>query len=98
MRTLLGSFLVYLVIKLFLLSVASVVSFLLRWLFPTVDIGMGLLIGLLATGMTLHFLGRLTSWLRWYSLVDDRIEPDFSPPPVMIVEPPTRRRGRRPRS
>lgn len=98
MRSLLGSFLIYLVIKLFLLSVASAVGFLLHWLIPTIDLGIGLLIGLLATGMTLHFFGRLTSWLRWYSLVDDRIEPDFSPPPVMIVEPPTRRRGRRPRS
>ncbi len=98
MRSLLGTLLIYLAIKLFLLTVASVVGFLLHWLLPTIDIGIGLLIGLLATGMTLHFFGRLTSWLRLYSLVDDPIEPDFLPPPVVIVEPPTRRRGRRPRS
>lgn len=94
MRDLFVPFLLYLAIKIVLLAIAGVVGFLLRWLVPSIDVGMALLLGLLLTGMTFHFFSRLISSLQTYQVDDELFEPDLSTPPMMIIPPPAPRRGR----
>lgn len=51
--------LVYLVINLFLLGLGLGLGFLLHWVLPTVDLGVGILIGVVTTGFATHFFVRL---------------------------------------
>jgi len=51
--------LLYLLIKLLLLAVGVGIGFLLRWLWPEVDLGIAMLIGVVATIGAVHFFGRL---------------------------------------
>lgn len=56
---------VYLLIKIVLLGIGIGIGFLLHWMLPTVDLGMGILIGVTATGIAIHFFIRL-----WASLIE----------------------------
>jgi hypothetical protein len=58
--SILGGFIIYLLIKLFLLGVGIGVGFLLHWLIPAIDVGIGVLFGVIATGCSLFF-GRLST-------------------------------------
>lgn len=93
MRSFLGGLLFYLLIKLFLLGVGIGVGFLLHWLLPAIDLGSGVLIGVVATGLTLHFFGRLLA------LVDSEPEPVLSPETMQrityLIDPAPPRRSRR---
>ncbi|MEJ7618201.1 MAG: hypothetical protein WKF30_14835 [Pyrinomonadaceae bacterium] len=51
--------LVYLVINLFLLGLGLGLGFLLHWVLPAVDLGVGILIGVVTTGLATHFFLRL---------------------------------------
>ena len=97
-RFLSGVVVIYLVVALVLLAIATGIGFLLHWLIAEVDLGMAILIGLVVTGMTIHFQARLAGYLR--SLVEPEDEESAGPtPPVVIVSPPPppsrgkRRRG-----
>lgn len=50
-------FFVYLLIKAMLIGIGIGVGFLLTWLLPSLDFSFALLIGVLATGMSMHFYG-----------------------------------------
>ena len=72
--------LIYLVIKLALLALSVGVGFLLHWLMPSVELGMGILIGVIATACSVHFFIRLMTAV---SETEDgevvlSAEPDFS--------------------
>jgi divalent metal cation (Fe/Co/Zn/Cd) transporter len=58
-------FIVYLLIKILFLGVGIGIGFLLHWMLPAVDLGMGILIGVVATGVAVHFFIRL-----WASLIE----------------------------
>ena len=45
---------IYLLIKLFLIGMGSAIGFLLHWLVPAIDVGVGILIGVVASGMAIH--------------------------------------------
>lgn len=51
--------LLFLLVKGFLLGLGVGVGFLLHWLLPEIDLGMGILIGVVVTGMAIHFFARL---------------------------------------
>ena len=60
---LLSLFAPFLVILVILVGLALGLGLLLNWLFPAVDLGIGILIGLLATAMSIHFGARLIGFL-----------------------------------
>ena len=96
-RSLLGILSIYLLIKLFLIGMGSAIGFLLHWLVPAVDVGVGILIGVIATGMAIHFYARLTGVLENYDEAD--VEPGPEPTSPIIIYPPgplpSRRKRRR---
>src|SRR5438045_3415211 len=91
----------YLALKALLLAVAIGVGFLLHWIIPAVDLGMAILIGLVATGLTVHFYSRLAGLLSEAALPEAEDYPDpemiariINPPrkwqrvpPALIVDP-----------
>ncbi len=70
MRSLLSFLLIYILIKLFLIGMGIGIGFLLHWLIPAVEIGIGILIGIIATGMAIHFFARLTALSDTYDPLD----------------------------
>ncbi len=59
MISLLGVLILYLLINLVLLGCGIGIGFLLRWIFPAVDLGTGILTGVVTTSVSLVFLTRL---------------------------------------
>ena len=88
MRAFLVTLTLYLVIKVFLLGVGSAVGFLLHWMVPAVDLGSSILIGVVATGLSVHFFGKLTAALGAY-------DEEGGPVTFYAVSPPQTKRRRR---
>ena len=97
MRSLLGFLLIFCVIGAFLLGVGAAIGFLLHWIIPAVDLGIGILIGVITIGFTVQLFGRIIS-LPLPDL-DDEPEPVETIIPSRITylmdPPPSRRRGKR---
>jgi hypothetical protein len=53
----------YLIIQLLLVGVGAAVGLLLHWVAPAVDLGSAVLIGVVSTGFSVHFFGKLISAL-----------------------------------
>jgi hypothetical protein len=95
-RSILWTIFIYLLIKLVLIALGSVTGFLLHWLMPSVDLGMAILIGLVASGLAIHFFARISSM----PLLSDDPEPEvLDPEPPIYIMPPlpplTRQRRRK---
>ncbi len=58
---LLGIVLIYLLFEVLLVGVGLTIGFVLHWLVPPIDIGMGTLIGIVSTALVIYFLWRITS-------------------------------------
>jgi hypothetical protein len=98
MKPFLVLLLIYLLINLFLVGVGVGVGFFLHWVLPVVDVGMGILIGIMVTAFSLHGLGRLMEFLGIYKDMSmEDVEPEPPPsiltPPIELVTP--RRRKKR---
>ena len=61
MRALLGLLLVYLLVKTVLIAVGIGIGFLLHWLVPSIDVGMGALIGVVATAFSIYLFARVSA-------------------------------------
>src|SRR5262245_37948547 len=85
MRISFGLLAIYLLIKAFLLAVAIGLGFLLRWIIPALDLGISILIGLLATGLTIHYITRISSMAN--DLATEDLDSDDLPP-ITIIAPP----------
>ncbi len=98
MRSLAGMLSIYLLIKAVLLGVGIGIGFLLHWLMPSVDLGVAMLIGVVTTGLSLHYFARLTTLL--ITEPDDNIEtlPADDPTIYTIERLAPRRRSKRRRS
>jgi hypothetical protein len=86
---------VYILIKGFLLGIGIGVGFLLTWLLPALDFSVAMLIGVLATGISIHFFGNFVKMER--SVADpssERDEVDLSDVIDIIAMPPPPREGR----
>ncbi len=59
----LGVVIIYLLLDVLLIAVGLVIGFVLHWLVPEIDMGIGTLIGIVSTGLVIYFLGRVTSSL-----------------------------------
>jgi hypothetical protein len=98
MRALLGTLLIIGVIVALLLGLGAGIGFLLHWLMPSVDLGIGMLIGVITIGFTAQLFARISS-LPLDDTVDDveYIEP-LTPQRIAYLidpEPPRRRRRRK---
>jgi hypothetical protein len=79
----------YVLISLSLIASGTVLGFFLHWIVPAVDLGTGILIGVITTGFSIHFFLRLMSFLESYEAEngeDERFRrimyyPLPSPPP-----------------
>ncbi len=96
MGALLGLLGIYLLITLVLLAVGLGIGSLLHWLVPAVDLGMGMLIGVVTTGLTLHLLGRLVAVLeRSEDDTQAELEAEIRPILTQYEIVPRRRRSKR---
>jgi hypothetical protein len=88
----------YVLIKLFIVALGVGFGFLLRWLLPAIELGTAVLIGVIATGLSIHFLGRLIAFAETANTDDLEFDPD-KPPRVVIlsdtIEPLRSRRSRK---
>ncbi len=89
--------LIYAGINLFLLGFGLVIGFLLHWILPAVDLGVGILIGVITTGFAANFFSRLNNLSEQVeneALVQEiasRMRAKWVEPPL----PPTRPRKKR---
>jgi hypothetical protein len=60
-RSVLGGILIYPLIKILLLAVGIGIGFLLHWRMPMIDLGIGVLIGVIATGFSLFFFDHIAT-------------------------------------
>jgi hypothetical protein len=97
MRALLVTLLILGAICAFLLALGAGIGFLLHWLLPSVDLGIGMLIGVVTIGFTAQLFARITS----IPLDDPLDDPSFAMPltpqriAYMIDPPPTPRQRKR---
>ena len=84
MLPLLGLLAIYLLINLGLIGLGVGIGFLLHWMLPSVDLGMGVLIGVVATGFSIHYYARLMKVVDAYNHYEDEDE-DLLPPSRILV-------------
>ena len=82
MRSLLSFLTIFLLIMGVLVGFGMGVGVLVRWLMPAIDVGVGTLIGVVATGFSLLFFGRLMT------LPDPYLEEDMEPHILWRMTPP----------
>jgi hypothetical protein len=88
----------YVLIKLVIVGVGVAFGFLLRWLIPAIELGTAVLIGVIATGLTIHFLGRVIALADSFDATDPEIDPERVPRVVILsdtIEPLRSRRSRK---
>ncbi len=98
MRSLVGFLLIFCIIGAILLVVGLGIGFLLHWLIPAVDLGVGTLIGVVTLGFTAQLFARVMSLP--LDTLDDEVEvvEPLTPQRISYLidpEPPRRRRRRK---
>jgi hypothetical protein len=98
MRTVGGFLLIFGGIGAILLAIGTGVGFLLHWIIPSVDLGIGILIGVITIGFTAQLFGRILS-IPLTELEDDveYVEPPLPQRITYLIDPtpPQRRRKRK---
>jgi len=93
MKALFGMLFLYLLFNVLLIALGIGIGFLLHWILPAVEIGMGIMIGVFVSGISIHF------WIRMYSYLDDYAEEElFLEELSEITPPPPRQKHQRRKS
>ena len=98
MRALLGFLTIFGLIGLLLLTLGAGIGFLLHWLLPGVDLGIGMLIGVITIGFTAQLFARISSMPLDDPLDDPTFAEPFTPQRITYLidpTPPQRRRKRK---
>jgi len=97
MRAFLGTLLIFGTICAFLLVLGAGIGFLLHWLMPSVDLGIGILIGVITIGFTAQLFARISSMPLDDPLDDATFAEPFTPQRITyLIDPtPSPRRRRR---
>jgi hypothetical protein len=93
MKALLGLLITYLVVNLGVVASGVGIGLLLRWALPSVDLGTGILIGVVTTGLSIHYFRRLLSLAEFHDLTD--LEDDDFAPPIWVYPQGPARSGRK---
>jgi hypothetical protein len=92
MKAILGPFILDIFLKLGLIAFGLGVGFLLHRLLPSVDLGTGILIGVVATGFSIHSLIRLMIFVEFLDFTRDE---DDNLPPIRVYPLGSPRSGRK---
>ncbi len=84
MKALLGLLTTFLVVNLGVIAFGIGIGLLLRWLLPSVDLGTGILIGVVSMGLSIHYFSRILAFGEVRDFPDGE-DDDFRPP--IIVYP-----------
>jgi hypothetical protein len=98
MRAFLVTLLIFSTIGALLLLLGAAIGFLLHWLIPSVDLGIGMLIGVITIGFTSQLFARISSMPLDDPLNDPTFAEPFTPQRITyLIDPPTppRRRKRK---
>jgi membrane protein implicated in regulation of membrane protease activity len=95
LRSLLFFLLIFAVILLLLLGGGIAVGFLLRWFLPAVELGTAVLVGLVATGLSVAFLAKLLGQFSAHIGAGGEEDEGLE---ILVVPPLPRRKRRRPKS
>jgi hypothetical protein len=95
MRAFLGMLLIFGTICTFLLALGARIGFLLHWLMPSVDLGIGMLTGVITIGFSAQLLARISSMPLDESLDDAVIAEPFTLQRITYLIDPTPPRSRR---
>lgn len=93
MKPLLGLLITYLVVNLGVIAASVAIGFLLRWLLPSVDLGTGILIGIVSIGLSIHYFFRLLSFAEFHDFAEE--DDDDFVPPVRVFPVGSTRSGRK---
>jgi len=99
MRVFLGTLLIFGAICALLLLLGTGIGFMLHWLMPSVDFGIGILIGVITIGFTAQLFARISSLPLDDSLDDPTFAAPFTPERITYLidpAPPPRRRRKQP--
>jgi hypothetical protein len=95
MRAIVSVLVVFLVVEALLLAVAAAIGLGLNWCNPEIEIGMGILIGVVSSTVAAYTLVRILT-MEWHYEIDDEDQDDLSAEATVDLAPPASRR--RPRS
>src|SRR5215213_2532232 len=96
MRALLGTLLIFGAICTFLLLLGTGIGFLVHWLMPSVDFGIGVLIGVITIGFTSQLFARISSMPLDNPLDDATLTEPLTPQRITyLIDPEPRPRRRR---
>ena len=93
MRSVLGLLALYIMFNLGLVAVGGVVGYLLHRMLPSIDLGMGILIGVVSTGFSIHYFIRLLQFAEF--LEPPHYEGDDGLPPIRVYPLASPRSGRK---
>jgi len=88
MKFFLGLLFFYLLFNVLLIALGIGIGFLLHWILPAVEIGMGIMIGVFVSGISLHF------WIRMYTYLEDYAQEELFIDELSDITPPPPRRKR----
>ena len=93
MKALLGLLFTFLAVNLAVIASGIGIGFVLRWVLPSVDLGAGILIGVVSTGLSIHYFHRLMTFSELFSFRD--LEDDDFDSSVRIYPVGSTRSGRK---
>ncbi len=97
MKAILALLLAYILISSGLIALGVGVGSLLHWMLPAVDLGTGILIAVVVTGLSIHYILRLLRFSELFEL--PRYDHDDDTLPVLVYPPaPPRSRRKRKRN
>ena len=88
MKSLFGMLFLYLLFNVLLIALGIGIGFLLHWILPAVEIGMGIMIGVFVSGISIHF------WIRMYIYLEDYAQEELFIEELSEITPPPPRQKR----
>ena len=89
MKAFLGLLATFLAVNLGVIAFGVGIGLLLRWVLPAVDLGVGILVGVVSMGLSIHYFLRILALgeVRDFPDLDDD---DFRPPVIIYPQEPSR--------
>ena len=88
MKSFLSLLFFYLLFNVLLIALGIGIGFLLHWILPAVEIGMGIMIGVFVSGISIHF------WIRMYIYLEDYAEEALFAEEMSEITPPRQKHQR----